>query len=118
MFKTLIVSATISIACMTATASSAAGLDGINYLVTVTQMKAANANDEALKAGNNAARAAITIAPGRNVGSVGTLGVMELTESDCRLDGGTVVKPGDARCGSFGAVYCRKPNGEAACINE
>jgi hypothetical protein len=50
---------------------------------------------------------------------VGTFsGVIELTESDCRIEGGTVVKPGDDRCGSFGAVYCRKTNGEAACINE
>ena len=29
--------------------STLAGLDGINYLVTVTQMKAQNANDEALQ---------------------------------------------------------------------
>ena len=50
MFKTLIISATIAIVSLTATASSAAGLDGINYLVAVTQMKAANANDEAVKA--------------------------------------------------------------------
>jgi hypothetical protein len=48
MFKTLIISATIAISSLTATASSAAGLDGINYLVAVTQMKAAN--DEAVKA--------------------------------------------------------------------
>ena len=47
-----------------------------------------------------------------------TPGAIALTESDCRLDGGTVVKPGDSRCGSLGAVYCRKANGEAACINE
>jgi len=60
-----------------------------------------------------------TIAPGKQMAPVGTFsGVMELTESDCRLDGGTVVKPGDDRCGSLGAVYCRKTNGEAACINE
>jgi hypothetical protein len=70
---------------------------------------------------NKGARTAVTIAPlapGQNMAPLGTFGVMELTESDCRLDGGTVVKPGDDRCGSLGAVYCRKPNGEAACINE
>jgi hypothetical protein len=45
-------------------------------------------------------------------------GVMGLNASDCRLDGGEVVTPGDARCGKMGAPYCRKKNGEAACLTE
>jgi hypothetical protein len=45
-------------------------------------------------------------------------GVMELNGSDCRLEGGTVVTPGDDRCGSLGASYCRYPNGNAACLTE
>jgi hypothetical protein len=45
-------------------------------------------------------------------------GVMGLNASDCRLDGGEVIVPGDARCGKEGAPYCRKKNGEAACLTE
>ncbi len=45
-------------------------------------------------------------------------GVLELNGSDCRLEGGTVVTPGDDRCGSLGASYCRYPNGNAACLTE
>jgi hypothetical protein len=44
--------------------------------------------------------------------------VMGLNASDCRLDGGEVITPGDARCGKMGAPYCRKKNGEAACLTE
>jgi hypothetical protein len=29
-----------------------------------------------------------------------------------------VITPGDARCGKMGAPYCRKKNGEAACLTE
>lgn len=39
-----------------------------------------------------------------------------LTGSDCRLQGGTVVEPGDDRCGAVGAAYCRLSNGYAQCI--
>jgi hypothetical protein len=45
-------------------------------------------------------------------------GVLELNGSDCRLEGGTVVTPGDNRCGALGASYCRYPNGNAACLTE
>ena len=45
-------------------------------------------------------------------------GVVELNASDCRLDGGKVIVPGDNRCGKLNAPYCRKPNGEAACLTE
>jgi hypothetical protein len=45
-------------------------------------------------------------------------GVVELNGSDCRLEGGTVVTPGDDRCGKLGASYCRYPNGNAACLTE
>jgi hypothetical protein len=44
--------------------------------------------------------------------------VVGLNASDCRLDGGTVVVPGDDRCGKLGAAYCRKPDGFAACLTE
>ncbi len=44
--------------------------------------------------------------------------VTQLTASDCRLGGGTVVVPGDSRCGSLGAAYCRYPDTLAACINQ
>ena len=47
-----------------------------------------------------------------------TGGVMELNASDCRLNGGTVVTPGDDRCGKLGATYCRYSDGNAACITE
>ena len=50
--------------------------------------------------------------------STGGSTVTELNASDCRLDGGTVVVPGDDRCGKMGAAYCRKPNGWAACLTE
>jgi hypothetical protein len=41
-----------------------------------------------------------------------------LTSSDCRLGGGTVVVPGDDRCGTLGAVYCKGgPLGDQ-CIEE
>lgn len=45
-------------------------------------------------------------------------GVMELNASDCRLNGGTVVTPGDDRCGKLGAQYCRYTDGNAACLTE
>lgn len=45
-------------------------------------------------------------------------GVAALSEADCRLNGGIVIKPGDDRCGFAGALYCRKPDGEAACLTE
>jgi len=45
-------------------------------------------------------------------------GVAALSEADCRLNGGIVIKPGDDRCGFTGAMYCRKPDGEAACLTE
>jgi hypothetical protein len=45
-------------------------------------------------------------------------GAVGLNASDCRLDGGEVITPGDARCGKMGAQYCRKRNGEAACLTE
>lgn len=45
-------------------------------------------------------------------------GVMELNASDCRLNGGTVVTPGDDRCGKLGATYCRYSDGNAACLTE
>jgi hypothetical protein len=55
-------------------------------------------------------------------GTVGTInetgGVVYLNASDCRLNGGTVVTPGDDRCGSFGATYCRYSDGNAACLTE
>jgi len=44
--------------------------------------------------------------------------ITQLTSSDCRLAGGTVVVPGDDRCGSLGAAYCRYPDTLAACITE
>jgi hypothetical protein len=44
--------------------------------------------------------------------------IMQLTSSDCRLAGGTVVVPGDDRCGSLGAAYCRYPDTLAACNTE
>jgi hypothetical protein len=41
-----------------------------------------------------------------------------LTSSDCRLGGGTVVVPADDRCGKAGAAYCRNgPLGDQ-CIEE
>jgi hypothetical protein len=41
-----------------------------------------------------------------------------LTSSDCRLGGGTVVIPGDDRCGKLGAPYCKNgPLGDQ-CIEE
>ena len=40
-----------------------------------------------------------------------------LTSSDCRVLGGTVVTPGDDRCG-VGGTYCRFPNTFAMCIDE
>jgi hypothetical protein len=41
-----------------------------------------------------------------------------LTSSDCRLGGGTVVIPGDDRCGKLGAAYCKNgPLGDQ-CIEE
>jgi len=40
-----------------------------------------------------------------------------LTESDCRNLGGTVVQPNDDRCGAMNATYCRTNDGNAACID-
>jgi hypothetical protein len=41
-----------------------------------------------------------------------------LTSSDCRLGGGTVVVPADDRCGKAGAAYCKNgPLGDQ-CIEE
>ena len=41
-----------------------------------------------------------------------------LTSSDCRLGGGTVVTPGDDRCGKLNAPYCKNgPLGDQ-CIEE
>lgn len=45
-------------------------------------------------------------------------GVVELNASDCRLNGGTVVTPGDDRCGKLNAQYCRYADGNAACLTE
>ena len=65
----------------------------------------------------------LTLPTGTGGGATGGLthrpsGVMGLNASDCRLDGGEVITPGDARCGKMGAPYCRKKNGEAACLTE
>lgn len=64
----------------------------------------------------------ITLHKGTPSGSTGAFthhgGVVELNASDCRLDGGEVITPADARCGKLGAAYCRKKNGEAACLTE
>jgi hypothetical protein len=40
-----------------------------------------------------------------------------LNESDCRLHGGTVVTPGDNRCGAVGDTFCRFGNGDGQCID-
>jgi hypothetical protein len=61
----------------------------------------------------------IIVPPGGLTNTVGTHGgVMELNASDCRLNGGTVVTPGDDRCGKTGAQYCRYSDGNAACLTE
>ena len=43
---------------------------------------------------------------------------IDLTSSDCRVLGGTVVTPGDDRCGKIGASYCRFPDTNAMCIED
>jgi hypothetical protein len=48
----------------------------------------------------------------------GGKGTVDLTSSDCRVLGGTVVVPGDARCGKIGASYCRFPDTNAMCIED
>jgi hypothetical protein len=40
-----------------------------------------------------------------------------LTSSDCRVLGGTVITPGDDRCGR-GGTYCRFPDTMAMCIED
>ncbi len=45
-------------------------------------------------------------------------GVSALTTSDCRILGGTVITPGDDRCGKLGTPYCRFPDTMAMCITE
>ena len=99
------------------TPAHAAGLDGTNRLSAVAQLKASNANDASRTSSVSAKTAPATITggtfhlPPKN-------GIAQLTSSDCRLAGGTVVVPGDDRCGSIGATYCRYPDTNAACITE
>jgi hypothetical protein len=47
-----------------------------------------------------------------------TGGISYLNASDCRLNGGDVITPGDNRCGAAGAAYCRYKDGNAACLTE
>lgn len=47
----------------------------------------------------------------------GKAGVSQLTASDCRKVGGTVVNAGDNRCGTS-RMYCRMPDTNAVCIEE
>ena len=56
--------------------------------------------------------------PGTGATITETGGVSYLNASDCRLNGGDVITPGDARCGSLGASYCRYKDGNAACLTE
>ena len=65
----------------------------------------------------------IVVPPGGLTGGVtGGLGkqpgVIEYNESDCRIDGGEVVTPGDSRCGSLGAKFCRGKDGVSRCLTE
>lgn len=61
----------------------------------------------------------IVVDPGGATGGLSKQpGVMELNASDCRLNGGEVITPGDARCGKLGASYCRYSDGNAACLTE
>jgi len=52
-------------------------------------------------------------------GTFGTTGggVSQLTSHDCWAVGGTVITPGDDRCG-VGGKYCRMPDTNAICIQE
>ena len=52
-------------------------------------------------------------------GTFGTTGggTSQLTSSDCWAVGGTVITPGDDRCG-VGGKYCRLPDTNAICIQE
>jgi hypothetical protein len=59
---------------------------------------------------------------GSNVVTGGTFGttgggVSQLTSHDCWAVGGTVITPGDDRCG-VGGKYCRLPDTNAICIQE
>ena len=54
--------------------------------------------------------------PGATINETG--GVIYLNASDCRLNGGDVITPGDSRCGALGAAYCRYKDGNAACLTE
>ena len=51
-------------------------------------------------------------------GTLGTTGgTSQLTSGDCWAVGGTVITPGDDRCG-VGGKYCRLPDTNAICIQE
>jgi hypothetical protein len=56
--------------------------------------------------------------PGAGATITETGGVSYLNASDCRLNGGDVITPGDNRCGTLGAAYCRYKDGNAACLTE
>lgn len=88
-----------------------------------TKSPASSASQELLERSERARRPAAkrtTLPAGAAGGQVvgPKAGVAALSEADCRLNGGIVIKPGDDRCGSVGALYCRKPDGDAACLTE
>ena len=57
------------------------------------------------------------VVTGGTFGTTGGGGVSQLTSHDCWAVGGTVITPGDDRCG-VGGKYCRLPDTNAICIQE
>jgi hypothetical protein len=102
------------------TAPAAATESGIARLIAVANAKKDAANQDALAKTTNHSTPTTARAPGgtTTVSKIGGGVHKNLTTSDCRtILGGTVITPGDDRCG-VGGQYCRTPDGLAACIDE
>ena len=99
-----------------ATAAALAGITPAQAVTTLTAIKSGTTTVAASPTVTTTTTRTTTF-PG-TLGHLPTGGFSQLTSSDCRLGGGTVVVPPDSRCGSPGAAYCRYPNTLAACLTE
>lgn len=93
-------------------------------LASTAAVHAATQVDKATTASSNATSGASATARVASVKAPGTITrlprgnwTVALTASDCRILGGTVITPGDDRCGKPNAAYCRFPDTLAMCLS-
>jgi len=89
--------------------------DGISRLIAVTQMKADNANNGALKGPQSIRRPVVNT--GVTGPKAGGVKATALTSGDCWATNGKIVTVADDRCGAS-RQYCKYGDGNAVCIDK